>query len=518
MAISALSMYPENPSSRAARRFLAGLTAFLLLLLATTRAEKAGDFIEYGVTAVALAQHGTPDVRAADAGLAMRYSPEAGIARVFKDLGDGIARGDTTPLPGFERAPSGATYSIHFFAYPLLAALPLRALQAVGADPFKAFQVVNYAALGILALALFRLFGASRRAAAAFILVLAAGGILYANWCSPEMMSAALLLSGIVLFTTGRPVSGGVLAGVAAMQNPSIVCFAVFAPLLAVVDPAGWRGTTRPDWRRLLAGGAIAAVMASLPFLFFLWQFGTPSLIARYSTDRQLVGIARLASYYLDLNQGMVIGLAAVPLLLLAPAAWRRGRQSAAALALTLAFMLGLAVPTLSTTNWNSGAHGMMRYALWGSTPLLYLVFARWRNVAQWPVRLLAVVFVLQAGAMWHARQYSPKEFSPLAQAVMHRAPASYNPDPDIFYKRANHTDAGPDPRRIARWPAQGPIDKAMFYAGNANAGSLLCGPGRLPLALGIGRDAGGGWRYVDGPVKCEAARATAAAANAGGR
>jgi len=497
-------MPPERVSPGAWRRFAAGLAAFLLLMLATTRAERGGDFIEYGAMAVALSQHGTPDVRAADAELARQYSPEAGIAAMFERLRDGIRRGDAVPLPGFQRA-SGGTYSIHFFAYPALAALPLRALHAAGADPFKAFQIVNYAALAALGLALLRLTASARRAACAFALVLAGGGILYANWCSPEILSAALLLSGLVLSTTGRPLAGGLLAGVAAMHNPSIVCFAVCAPLLAFADPAGWHGTARPAWRRLAAGSLLQVALAALPFVFFQWRFGTPSLIGKGYTDFHLVSGARLVSYYFDLNQGMVVGLAAIPLLLLAGTR-ARGARTAAALAVTAVFMLGLALPTLVMTNWNAGANGMLRYALWGAAPLLYLVFARWRGLARWPVALLALVLVLQAGLMAHARRYTPKEFSPLARAVLDHAPGLYNPDPDVFYKRAVHTDLGQDPQRVARWPEQGPVRKAMFQAGNPDVDQVLCGPGQRLAPATASRDAGGGWRYVDGPVPCVAA------------
>jgi hypothetical protein len=199
----------------------------------------------------------------------------------------------------------------------------------------------------------------------------------------------------------------------------------------------------------------------------------------------------------------MMVGLPAIPFLLLVPAKGRR--PAAIALAVTLAFMLGLAVPTLTTTNWNSGANGMMRYALWGSMPLFYLVFARLRNVERWPVKSLAVVLVLQVLVMAHARSYSPKQFSPLGRMVLRYAHAAYNPDPDIFFNRANHTDLGPDPKQIARWPAHGPITKAMVHVRNAGAGEALCGQGLTLVSPWTGRAAIRGWRYVDGPVQCVA-------------
>jgi hypothetical protein len=107
---------------------------------------------------------------------------------------------------------------------------------------------------------------------------MASGGILYGNWCSPEMVTAAALLAGMILFVRGHPLAGGLLAGVAAMQNPSLAFFSLFAPLFAMLhargdqDPARW-----PGWGAVLAGAGLQGVLALLPFAFGQWQWGGPA-------------------------------------------------------------------------------------------------------------------------------------------------------------------------------------------------------------------------------------------------
>lgn len=257
---------------QAFRAFAIQLALVLLALLAT-RPDKAGDFFEYAVTTVAIARHGTPDVRVEDAALAAALSPEAGYRSLFLTMREQVARGEQIPMPGLYRGKDGI-FAIHFFAYSALAALPFRLLLEAGAsNPFKAFQLVNFGALWLLGLVMFRFFGSGRRAFVALGLLMASGGILYGNWCSPEMFTAAALLGGLMLFVLGRPLAGGLLAGLAAMQNPSLAFFSLFAPLFAWLYTRGEQpGARWAGWRMVLAGAGLQGGMALLPFAFGQWQ------------------------------------------------------------------------------------------------------------------------------------------------------------------------------------------------------------------------------------------------------
>jgi hypothetical protein len=478
--------------------------ALVLLALLATKPDKAGDFFEYGVTAIAIARHGTPELRPEDAALAAALSPEAGYRKLFLEMRDNIARGGQIPMPGLYRGKDGV-FSIHFFAYPALAALPFRLLMDAGAaNPFKAFQLVNFGALWLLGMVMFRFFGSSRRAFTALALVLVSGGILYGNWCSPELVTAAALLAGMMLFVRGRPLAGGLLAGLAAMQNPSLAFFSVFAPLFAVLHARSGRPAEGlPRWGALLAGAAVQGVLALVPFAFGLWQWGTPSIIALHSTDRSLVSLARLHSYYFDLNQGMILAVPGILVLLAAVVPKERRRLALGAALLTGLFMLALALPALSALNWNAGGKGVLRYAFWGAMPLLFLAFTWLRDRARWPRALLGLVFLMQAGVMAHAKRYDYTEFSPLSRWVLAHAPGLYNPDPEIFFERSRNADGGLDAQAVAVYPRQGPARKILFKAGSDSAGRQLCPAGQrlapsLPLV-----ELREGWRYLNGAPAC---------------
>ncbi|QOY92577.1 hypothetical protein IM543_13210 [Massilia sp. UMI-21] len=297
--------------------------------LLLTRPSKSGDFQEYALMTIALAGHGTPDIRPSDIAVAARLSPEPGFVDMHERLRAGMRQGVDHPFPGFIRAGDDGYYAIHFFAYPALAALPFKLIDAAGGQPFKAFQLVNLGALAILGVALFQSTGSARRAMFGTLFFLLSGALLYSNWGSPEFFSACALLSGLLFVLLGRPYLAALLAGVAAMQNPPLVLFSVFAPLVHICYlhaheriPFG-AALRRVLHRHTVLASVLLVALAALPVLFNLAKFGVPSAIAVLATNPALITPARLLSFFFDLNQGAIVGLPVAMLLVLAPLAAR---------------------------------------------------------------------------------------------------------------------------------------------------------------------------------------------------
>lgn len=489
----------------------AGLLCFAaILLFCTTRPIKSGDFVEYCLTTIAFATHGTPYVTLSDVEHAIALSSEEGYRGMFMVIREYMLAGHEAPMPGLLRSRHGHYLTLHFFAYPALAALPFRIFEAAGIDPFKAYQLVNYAPLLAVGLACRLLFGSGRRAGLALALFLLCGALRYLNWCSPEVFTTASLLAGLVLCTIGRPIAAAILAGVAAMQNPPLIAFGVFAPALRV----GWLMAAEqlaPAAALRAVAGARTAVacalqltLAIVPVLFSLWQFGEPSMIARLATDPALVSSERLRSFFFDPNQGAIVACPAL-ILLLAWLLWqRRGQRPLWHLALVLGLTLALALPSLATGNWNSGAAGPMRYVVWGVAPLLYLALAWLAQQRRWPPLLLGTVLALQGAAMLHARSYHHLEFSPLGAWVLRTAPGWYDPDPELFLERVVHRDGAVREDGVIAYPnADRPL-KTLYNARNREATLALCGPGRRLLDDDVVQMAQG-WRYINGAPRCAA-------------
>jgi hypothetical protein len=497
----------SHPAS--SRRFPIFLLLCLAALLALSQPSLSGDVVEYATDTVALVSHGTPDIRLADIERTRQLAPN--LTEPLGLLEQGMRKGDQELYAAFVRGRGDKVYPVHFFGYSVLAALPYALLERLHVNPLRAFQVVNYLAIFILGLALRRFFGSDGKAVFGLLLFAACGGCLYINWTSPECLSAATLLAALLLLLSGAPVAAGLLGGVAALQNPTIVFFFAFGPLLKLWleyrRGEGFGANLKSQLTRANLGGlALGLAVFSLPPLFNLFQFGVPNIIAKKFSDPHLIGATRLVSFYFDLNQGMIL---AIPGVLAALAFWRWGsagaaRRNAGTLGLCLLFTLALALPALAVLNWNSGAAGVMRYAFWAAMPILLALLLRLRTAAAWPAPLVLGLALAQGAAMAHGVSYTYLEISPLARLVMKTAPQWYHPEPEIFAERMGHNDGYIRADRVYAF-GSGKQAKTLYYPADPASAPQLCGSGAIPAPGNAYTDSAYGWRYIDGPVRCTA-------------
>ncbi|HZV63740.1 MAG TPA: hypothetical protein VFG03_02370, partial [Telluria sp.] len=494
-----------------ALRFKLALALLLAILFASFRVAPQGDVAEYSLATVAVASHGTPDIRLEDIARAKQLFPE--IGGTYDLLDADMRAGVPRVYPAFLRGRGGEVYTLHFWGYSALAAVPYKLFELAGLPPMKCYQALNLALVYILGLSLYRLFGSAPKALLGVGLFMLCGGALYWTWSSPECVDAAALLAGMVFFSTGAPLAGGLLAGMAGQQNPTILFFFGFAPLVLVClrhrPGADLRQVVGAGMqRRYLAGIAAGLALFAIPPLFSLWQFGLPNVIAQRYSNPALIGAARLVSFYFDLNQGMIVG---IPGVLGALVLWGwppRGaglRRQAAVLAACAGFTLALALPALAVLNWNSGAAGVMRYAFWASMPLLFALLLRLQASPRWPPALLLALGLVQGAAMLSAASYGYVEFSPLARMMLRFAPSLYHPEPEIFAERLNHNDDYIQPQQVFVHRV-GARAVTTLYNGTVPFGERqLCGEGARLAPDNRYTDSAYGWRYIDGPVRCMA-------------
>ncbi|MBB3118071.1 hypothetical protein [Pseudoduganella violacea] len=501
-------MNPHMPLPPPRRLALLLVLIMGLLLLLFKADHMKGDSVEYTLATIAMANHGTPAIRMSDIEQAKQLAPER--AEIYEILAADLRANKQVVYAAYVRGRGGDVYTVHFFGYSALAVLPYKLLQAAGLPPLKCFQVLNLTMVLVLALCLYRLFRNTARAAWGTALFMLCGGALYWNWSSPECLSAAALLGALALYASGAPLRAGLLAGLAAWQNPTILAFLGFAPLIKLcLDYQPGRGLAAALRQALaprqLLGLGLALVLIALPPLFNLWQYGVPNIIVKLFSNRELVTVTRLVSFFFDLNQGLLIGIPAV-LALLALWMWRGAPQRVLLLGACASFTLALILPALAVLNWNSGAAGMMRYAFWSSMPLLFALLWRLQQQARWPRRLAVGLLLAQGLCMVNALSYSYVQFSPLARLVLRYAPNWYHPEPEIFAERSGNNDDYINPERIYAYPRDGAPIKHLYNARHPGIEDHLCGQG-MKLAPGnAAHDSVHGWRYLDGALACVAA------------
>jgi hypothetical protein len=203
---------------------------------------------------------------------------------------------------------------------------------------------------------------------------------------------------------------------------------------------------------------------------------GRPSIIALYSTDRELVGPDRLFSYYFDLNQGMILAIPGILVCLPAlsrnaGAGWRwravahgavhAGPGAADAVGAELECrrqgrpalrVLGrdaAAVPGLFVA---ARACALAAHAAGPRVPA-----AAWRHGPRQILRLSGIqpARALRAG--------------PRAGPLQSR--------PEIFIERSRDADGGLDVQDVAVYPRQGQPRKVLFNAGSDSVDRLCVLP-----------------------------------------
>lgn len=498
------------------RRWAAILLCAVFALLCLGKARQMGDGIEYLAMAQGFAARGSPDLRPSDIA-ALEALPPAALQRgrlkpeLLAPAYERIVR-DGVIEHGFARALDGSVHAIHFWMYSLLAAPFYALLAALGQNPFMALVALNLACVTA---------GAWRLRAwlptlgwPGLTLFVLMGPLYYTVWSGPEVMAGCCALLASLAAMRRDPALAVALAGLGATQNPSIAGLIPAAgaycllyrrfPGTALLAAAPAR---RPWTAVVLVLAGIGAAL--LPYLHNVARFGMPSIIARYYNDPSLVTPERLFSFFFDLNQGLAIGfpalLSCALIVLLRVAPGERGKWLLHA-AIALLLTTGLALPTLSAANWNSGALIVSRYVYWTSMPLLALCLiglARLDLTTRVTAMVLAVL--LQGLSGWQAQHSGIATFlthGRLADWVLDHAPRYYNPDREIFLKREHRRELLPthDQVRLHQGP-HGPTKLLRYWSNHADSGGL-CAPGATVLA-GHQVTLASGWRYYNAPLHC---------------
>lgn len=499
------------------------LLLFLAMLLATPSVLKQtwirGDGHEYLLMTHAIYRHGSPLIRSSDIE-ELKALPQEQLqsARLPVDLLELVRKHYETYQPklygGFAATAPEHFYAIHFWFYSILAVPFYAVTTALGLNPAWAFALTNLAFA--LAVFLFLRRSMAHHVYVAFALFVMLGGSYYMSWTGPEVMAASCALMATVAMLGGELGFAVLLAGLGATQNPSLVFMIPFA--------CGYRALIwkRPGlaWPGLIVGrvgtGELALVatgvaLALLPYAFFQFVFGVPSLISENFNHPQLITWNRYFSLWFDLDQGMLIGvpgllaaLLAVPLLF----AWEDRRRWLLLAAGVFLMVTCMAVPTLSAVNWNAGCTVMLRYAYWLAMPLLALLLLGFGQLRTGALRFLFVTVVVLQGATFAEYGVQGEHSNSVAHAapvrwILRNFPAFYNPDPEIFYERSIGAEKAMLPTLTYLYKQDGQAVKLLRQQNNLQPTAEYCPSGQRLVGQNV-RMVDGGWQYEHAPFHCQ--------------
>jgi len=474
------------------------------LSVAGIHPELTGNGGEYLLMSEAFLDHGAPNITEKQYQEINGYSPNVGtnISRILKFSTLGRS-------PPYYRSLQGKYYSFHFWLYSLLVAPFLWLAKAFGYAMPWAFIWFNLMMAMAASCAIYAC-QAIPRASRLLILSLfwGCGTIPYIRWTHPEVFTASLLALAFTLYEKGKYCHASLLSAIAAQQNPPAI---FLAALFLAKDFAECfskdKGFVFPGLARL--GCWPCCILASSMSAVFFWlHFGAYNLIAHVGMARyELISLERLFSLYFDMNQGMVILLwplfVLIPFLLIANSCrqgnWRNPGLFGFSWLLLLSLLL--AVPALSTTNWNSGESYVMRYAYWASIPLVFSVrYLFFENVY---IKSLYVVFACALVVQgWQyakfPKRYTEKAYTPWAEFVLDHAPQLYNPVPEIFVERGRHAPHMSN-KEVYLYSHAGEISKILLNTSKNSISDIACFDGRAAQSYVQSTvSSESGWRYYN--------------------
>lgn len=338
---------------------------------------------------------------------------------------------------------SGATYTFHFWFYPLVCLPAYFMLEALNLDGFKAFQLTN--SFLILLACYFILFRSGFSGRVTWFLVgvfIFSVGLNYFQWTHPEIFSSSLLVMACCEFTRKGYVATVLYAALASFQNPSISLFLL--PVYFVFLYELWC-IYEKDLLRIIKGVLPIFFVSLLVFMPYLWNFYAfgvyNPIAASYFIDYADISIYRFLSFIFDLNQGLIVAFPG--LFLIVPSVLlfvRRGFSRVDVLLLSFVLMI---LPVLAQQNWNPGQSIALRYVFWAVVPVLFWCAFYLDRADRRLTNFLAiftlisqvVIFSLLGGisVLQHASYVKLKPWVGYVWAVN---PSLYNPPPEIFYER----------------------------------------------------------------------------------
>jgi len=435
-----------------------------LFVLTFPLAQVKGDGSEYLLSARAISEHFSPDIKQEDTGhvATLLDKSRPGFRQRINTLGkkkslkNGVQYGG-----GFVRAPDGTLYSLHFWLYSAFVAPFLKVVDWLGLPWPYAFGLCNWLfVFGMLSyLALFWNASLLKKRVLATLFLLT-GTTYYIWWTHPEVFTASLILLSLMMASDKRYKMAMISSALGATQNPPLIFLLGFVTLLAFLEEYNDKrgklsiGSILKNSRKIIVAFVVAFGLASLPVIFFKCTLGMANPItAAGFTDMSLISLSRLQSLFLDLNLGMIVAAPGVlfgVIVLLANIIFSlKAKPFSEVLAQNKFLIFGLllsltmAIPALSTTNWDHGHSVFSRYAYWLAIPLVFGLVTSLESLSRHfrivlsvvviSMQLLTVAYYGVWGKNWRSNHLS---FKPIASFVLLHYPRLYNPIPAIFIKR----------------------------------------------------------------------------------
>lgn len=407
-----------------------------------------GDIIEYYGTTESVIHHITPNLTAQDQ------------KNVEKVLNPAYFTMPGWYISGFD----GQRYPVHFIFYSLLL-IPVRlVLEFFHQNPVDTLRITNLLIFYGIGSIIIRFFLAnSFKKWAFFITLLVSPLTSFIIWPGPDIYYALLLLLAVFCFYKKRYMLTSILVALSSWHSQPLLILALGSIAYMLIRDVKIHRTTEEQRirvnLRLVAFSFFVCFLLALPYLYNFIAFGvfTPWTLLKDSwTVLNGFGIhnaslPKLFEQFFDLNIGLFWY---APVLLLAGIwfaiqtlrnesgkLWQRKTFYVLLIIILTAFFY----QTNPAWHYGTAGYGPTRHALFVIPFLIFFLVRQIRFQVKHIVILILLVgsqiYVFSFNGFLTPNFMNVLQHNPYARFMLDHYPELYNPSPEIFVDRTNHTD-----------------------------------------------------------------------------
>lgn len=421
--------------------------------------EPAGDIVEYYGITESVIRH---------ASLALSSSDQSTLSHALHP--------EYFSNPGYYiKGIDGNRYPVHFIVYSLIL-IPLRLLlQALHQHPLLLFPLGNTM---IFFLCLIYIIEHSIRSSLRQGIIIAAAItsplLFFLSWPGPDIFSLSLLLVALVLFYENNPATAAIITAIASWQSQPLIVISVLMGIYTIIKT------------KRITPMVLAICISLIPYIYNMYIFGvlTPwqtfadGWTKLYGFGIQNLSVLKLYEQLFDLNIG-VFWYAPILTIAGCVALIRSFRSSKGMWVILMLLAALFAFQTNPAWHYGTSGYGPTRHAIvlipFLIAAMTYHTWSRKLSISIIGLMIVSQIYVLSYNNYIFPIFTNTLVHSPVAQFVLDRWPALYNPTPEIFVDRTNHTDL--DHPTSAVYTLHGVCKKAYILTKDIDTVTNMCGP-----------------------------------------
>lgn len=370
---------------------------------------------------------------------------------------------DGYSLSGFQ-TKNGEEMTWYFPTYSFVAIPMFLLCVSKGISAEYAFVYTNIILLIAALLVVFACLKVEKSKKVLLIGILSLNPILfYIGWVSAEVFIYSFMIMGLVFWYNKQYKRAAFFISVAGMMNPTIMSIGIIMIVEFFYEIVKDKSQNEKFsvWIRIynkkpeIMRFGMCFIIGVIPIIYNLYNTGHINLTAAYSvfTEGNESTFQRFTAYLFDLNFGMLVYY--LPLMLIATILFLLSvvRRKWRYIVWLFTFLINVYLYSIMV-HINSGMSGIARYNAWGAVILIFAVVCFFDGIEKKKQVVIATWASLSVGVLittsivwFYGPHYAEKIgqicFTPIAEFVMDKCPALYNPLPSTFNSRLNHIDGG---------------------------------------------------------------------------